>query len=202
MSRDLPLLGAGVLAIEIAAPYGILCHMWKKLSSKIVFSNPWLELWEDQVQLPNGETTTYIKTTPGLRGVTVIAINKDKKILLQDEYSYPIGHRMLEFPGGGAEKEETIEAAAKRELLEETGFSCGEIENLGWYYSANRKSDFKMYVVLARDLHWKGTQHEASENPITKWYSLEEADALITSAKIPNWSVLAGWTLVRPKLFF
>ncbi|MGE0171723.1 MAG: NUDIX hydrolase [Oligoflexales bacterium] len=171
--------------------------MWKKLSSKIVFSHPWMEVIEDKVQLPNGDLTTYLTTTPGRRGITVIALDSQNNVLLQDEYSYPIGHRMLEFPGGGIGKEESVEAAVKRELLEETGYECNDIEVLGWYYTSNRRCDMKMYVAIARNLTWVGTKHEAEESPVPQWHSIQQLEQLLTEQKIYNGTVLAAWAMAR-----
>lgn len=58
--------------------------MWKKLSSKDLFTHPRLSLIEDEVLLPNGLKTTYLKfKDDGHCGVTIIARNSEGKILLQ-----------------------------------------------------------------------------------------------------------------------
>ncbi len=124
---------------------------WKTLESKVLLDHPRIKVVEDLVQLPNGHVTSYLRLDSASNAVTVICI-RDGQILMQREYSHPPGEVLLQFPGGKIEGNETPEQAAVRELREELGFTFSQCENLGWYYTNNRRSNSKMYAVLAREV--------------------------------------------------
>ena len=61
--------------------------------------------------------------------VIILALTREKKILFTEQYRVPVGKHVIEFPAGlvndlGAQEEETLEKAALRELLEETGYQA------------------------------------------------------------------------------
>lgn len=98
---------------------------WKTLSSKYLFNRPWLTMREDHVELPNGGAVKDFYVWEYPPWVNVIAITKDKKVVLIRQYRYAIGKVYYEIAAGVHDKpEESLLDAAKRELLEETGY-CG-----------------------------------------------------------------------------
>ena len=132
---------------------------WKTLSSKIVYSNPWIQVREDQVICPDG--------TPGIYGVVepsvatgVVAVNKDNEIYLVGQYRYPTKNYSWEIIEGGANKGETPLQAAKRELAEEAGLEASEWMQLGGIvHNSNCFSSETGYLYLARGLK------EVAKNP-------------------------------------
>jgi len=61
--------------------------------------------------------------------VIIVPTTNDKHVILVDQYRVPVGKRVIEFPAGlvndhGAKKKESLNTAAKRELLEETGYKA------------------------------------------------------------------------------
>ena len=82
--------------------------MWKKLSSKVIFEHARITLIEDDIELPTGERTKYLKFKGGGRAATLIC-KKGNKILIQKEYSYPPNKILFQFPGGSINKDEVLE---------------------------------------------------------------------------------------------
>lgn len=83
--------------------------MWHVVSTREIFSHPRLTLMEDEVLLPSGHRTTYLRhADEGARAVTVIAV-RDGLVLMQREYSHPPRRVLLQFPGGGVSPGESIE---------------------------------------------------------------------------------------------
>lgn len=90
----------------------------------------------------------------GIRAVVILAeVNGD--VLLVEQYRVPLGRPCLELPAGliGDEQAgEAVEAAAIRELEEETGYRPGQIERLGDFYASPGMLSESFSLVRAHDL--------------------------------------------------
>lgn len=81
----------------------------------------------------------YVSRARGIRAVVIVAIDADDNVLLIDQPRVPLGRHCLELPAGliGDDIEgDTIEAAAIRELEEETGYAADRIEEIGEFHSS------------------------------------------------------------------
>lgn len=171
--------------------------VWKRLDSKVLLNHPRITVVEDLVELPGGQVTSYVRLPSSGDAVTVLCL-KDDQILLQREYSYPVGEVLLQFPGGKIERGETPEEAAGRELKEESGFAFSRCKSLGWYYISNRRSDAKMYVVLAKEITpAQKTGGDAEEDIESFWLPVSRLKHMIAVGEITNFSVLAAWALLE-----
>src|SRR5690606_6661213 len=110
---------------------------WKQISSKVLFEHSRITLSEDEVELPSGHKTTYLKYSSNSDAATVIA-RREGKVLMQKEYSYPPNQVLLQFPGGAVPKSEDIARGANRELMEEAGLRSEKLTKLGSYFINNR----------------------------------------------------------------
>lgn len=99
---------------------------WKILSTEYLVQRPWLTARRDVAELPDGRINKeyYLLEYPDW--VNIIAITKDGQMVLERQYRHALGKNCYELPCGVIEKGETPLEAAKRELLEETGFAGGE----------------------------------------------------------------------------
>ena len=99
---------------------------WKILRTEYLVQRPWLTARRDVAELPDGRINNeyYVLEYPDW--VNIIAITKDGKMVLERQYRHALGNTCFELPCGVIEKGETPLEAAKRELLEETGFAGGE----------------------------------------------------------------------------
>ena len=83
----------------------------------------------------------YVRRARGIRAVVILAETDAGEIVLIEQHRVPIGKPCLELPAGligdddgGAE--DTVEAAAARELVEETGYRPARVEQLGEFFSS------------------------------------------------------------------
>jgi len=174
--------------------------MWKTVSSKEVFKHPRLTLVEDEVILPNGIKTKYLKhKDSGGCAATVIAKKEDGKILLQKEYSYPPNKKLFQFPGGNVSDGEKAEDGANRELMEEADLKADKLELLGSYLVNNRRSAAKMFVYLATDLGEESLEGDQEEDIESFWFSENEIVEMIKNDEIENCHVLSAWSLYKIK---
>ncbi|MDE5561920.1 MAG: NUDIX hydrolase [Bacteroidaceae bacterium] len=99
---------------------------WKILESNYVSRRPWMTARCDKVELPDGRINPEYWVLEFPDWVNVIAITKDGRMVMVRQYRHALGVTSYELCAGVMEKDETPMQAAKRELLEETGFGGGE----------------------------------------------------------------------------
>lgn len=99
---------------------------WKILASEYIVNNKWLTVRKDHVRLPFGVEMDdyYVLEYPNW--ITVIAITNEGRYVMERQYRHGIRKTCYELCGGTVEKGEDVLEAAKRELLEETGYEGGE----------------------------------------------------------------------------
>lgn len=100
--------------------------VWKLNSSRYLSREPWFTARVDNVTLPTGKSIPdyYVLEYPDW--VNIIAITKEKKIVMVQQYRHAAGKIFFEIPAGVCEKKDASPLeSAKRELLEETGYSKG-----------------------------------------------------------------------------
>ena len=171
--------------------------MWKTVSSNEIFNHPRLTLIEDEIILPNGVKTTYLKDKDDGHCSVAIIAKKDGKILLEREYSYPQNQKIFQFPGGRVPKNEKPEEGANRELMEEVGYKANKLELLGNCLINQRRSTQKMYVFLVSDLIEESLEKDAEEEIEKFWFTEEEIARMIKNNEIIDMYSLASWCLYK-----
>src|SRR5690606_32333296 len=93
-----------------------------RMDSTLAYDGSFLKVQKDVVRLPNDSRATreYIRH-PG--AVVILPVFDDGTILLERQFRYPLDRVFIEFPAGKIDPGETSLACAKRELLEETGYT-------------------------------------------------------------------------------
>lgn len=170
---------------------------WHTLSSRVIADHPRLFAVEDEVLLPSGARSRWVHQPRAADFAAVIAINAVGEILLAYQHNHAAGRVVEEFPGGMINEGETPEAAARRELLEETGWHAGSLSYIGAYLAHNRRSRGRGHVVVARDLELRAAEPEAEEIIVTRWLAPEALERAIADGEIENATLLAAWAIFR-----
>jgi 8-oxo-dGTP pyrophosphatase MutT (NUDIX family) len=124
---------------------------WKVLASQQLFKDTWCSIRKDVCETPAGKKIDpyYVYEFPDW--VTAVAVTEDNKIILEKQYRHALGVTLLEIPGGCVDDSDpNLEAAIRRELLEETGYSFSSVELLGITSANPSTNNNRMYMYLAR----------------------------------------------------
>jgi 8-oxo-dGTP pyrophosphatase MutT (NUDIX family) len=123
---------------------------WPVKSSRTVYENQWIRVREDIVETPGGAQGVYGVMTVHHPAVFVVALTDNDEVLLVDVDRHTVGPS-LEVPAGGSDGEDPI-AAARRELLEETGHRAEHWLPLGTLHALNGVCEAPEHFFLARGL--------------------------------------------------
>ncbi|MBO2945089.1 NUDIX hydrolase [Paenibacillus sp. F411] len=154
------------------------------ISSDSIFNGKIISLQVDTVMLPDGSMATReVVRHPG--AVAVLALHQDK-MLVVEQYRQPLGRTEVEIPAGKLEPGEDPLEAAKRELQEETGYSCGTIRKLQSFYTSPGFADEIIHLYLAEELQAGAMQPDEDEFLEMTEVTLEEAERLIQEERISD----------------
>ncbi|GAB3537347.1 NUDIX hydrolase [Pontibacter brevis] len=159
---------------------------WEVLKSEMVVDEKWYKLRRDHVRLPNGLELDdyYVSVRPNV--VLTFPLTEDNHVIFVRQYKHAAGGIFIELPGGVVDEHETqpIEAA-KREVLEETGYASDEVELLLEVTDNPTKDTNRMYYFLARNVRQVATQDlDESEAIEVLKIPLQEVAGMIMEGKI------------------
>ncbi len=166
----------------------------KKLSSKKVYECFFMKMYEDEVLLPNNEKSKriYVKHDGA---AAVLPITVDGKVILINQFRYPVNEVLIEIPAGKKDfVEESGLACAERELEEETGYKASTYKKIQNIYSCVGYSSEMIELFIAYDC-------EKVDNPLmgdddefiqVLEYTLQEVKELVVSGKVTDVKTLVA----------
>ena len=123
---------------------------WETTGTEIDYSCPGFDVRRDDVVLPDGTETEfhYVDEPPA---VVVLPFAPDGDVVVIEEWRQAVGRASLGLPAGTVEPEdESLEAAARRELAEETGYEAASLEPAGTFEPANGIANTVHHYFVAR----------------------------------------------------
>jgi 8-oxo-dGTP pyrophosphatase MutT (NUDIX family) len=159
---------------------------WKKLGSRTVYENDWMEVLEDRVTNPGGGENQYGYVHFKNRAIAIVALDDTGNTWLVGQDRYTLGEYSWELPMGGAPLDEAPLAAAKRELKEETGLSADRWSEIMRLHTSNSITDEIGIVYVAEGLTEGETAFEETEDLQIRKLPLYEAVQLVNDGEITD----------------
>ncbi len=183
------------------------------LSSRVGYRGPVFSVTTDEVEEPGGvRARRDIVRHSG--SIVVLAVDDlaaddpakaarkaEPRVLLERQYRHAAQSMMWELPAGRIDDGETALTAAKRELLEETGYSASHWKRVLHFYVSPGFLDETMTIYLARGLQAGEAQPEADEKIAVRFFTLSEAKRMALNGRIRDAKTISGilWLAQMPR---
>ena len=171
----------------------------KLLRSKLVYQGKVFNVFNDTIIEPGGHKNSRDVIRHN-GSVVMLAVDEstnaaDPDIILERQYRHAAGQFLLELPAGSRNANEAPLAAAKRELIEETGFRARRWTSLQRFFPSPGFLCEWMQIYLARDLRAGIAMPEADEQIEIVRMPLSQAMKLIADGKIHDGKTIIGLSL-------
>jgi len=161
---------------------------------RVVYQGKKIHLAVESTRLPDGsDLEREVVLHPG--AVVILPLPDDDHVCLLRNYRFSVAETLLELPAGTLEPPEAPEAAAVRELAEETGYQARSWAKLAEFYPSPGVMTERMYLFAARDLVPGDRQLQAGEQMETQIVSWRDAVAWALDGTIRDAKTLVGLLL-------
>lgn len=178
-----------------------MADKYSQISSEIILKNPYWVYKKDEYILPDGDKGNYYYVeTPG--SVFIIPRSVNNKYIMVNQFRYLNQSESIEFPGGGAKADLSMERNALTELEEEAGYTTKNLVFIGKFNPFNGVTSEICNVFLASDLAPVNSNPDKSEEFEIIELTAGEIDSKIGDGTIWDGMTLAAWSIYRCSKFY
>lgn len=164
------------------------------LSSRVSYKGPVFSVVTDQVEEPGGiRARRDVVRHSG--SVVVLAVDEsgsEPRVLLERQYRHAARQFLWELPAGRVDEGERELAAAKRELIEETGYRARSWKKILHFYVSPGFLDETMSIYLARGIEEGTAQPEEDEKIAIRFFALSRAERMALKGTIRDAKTICG----------
>jgi ADP-ribose pyrophosphatase len=155
------------------------------MGRQLVHTGRKIRVYLDTTAAPDGtEIRRDVIKHPG--AVVILPVHADGRVVLLRNHRWVVEDVLWELPAGTLEPGEPLEAAARRELEEETGYTAGRWRSLGFLYASPGVLDEKLHLFAAEGLTAGPQRLEADEEITVHTLPLAEAVAMCLRGEVKD----------------
>ena len=165
------------------------------VSSKTVYRGPVFSVTTDYVLEPGIDKPLRRDIVRHQGSVVVLAVDEregEPWVLLARQYRHAAGEPLWELPAGRIDHGESALAAAKRELLEETGITARQWRHALTFFASPGFLDETMAIYVAQELAHGAAQPEEDEMIAKRFFPLSRAVQIVMNGRIHDGKTIAG----------
>ena len=168
---------------------------WRRLSSEIVADCRIFQVRRDVSVSPHKGSEHDFFVLESSDWINIIPLTANEEVVMIEQYRHGSEEVTLEIPGGMVDADESPEAAAAREMLEETGYAATrEVVNLGKVRPNPAIHNNWIHTFLARDVELRQKPViESTEHTVVRLVPLADVPALIVDGTINHALVVVGF---------
>ena len=125
----------------------------------------------------------------------MMAVDEKKRVLLVRQFRLPAERELWELPAGRLDPGEKPLAAAKRELVEETGYRARKWTRLASFFASPGYVQERMTIFMATDLQEGEAKPMEDERIATRWFTRKELATMIRGGKVEDGKTIIGFLL-------
>ncbi len=169
--------------------------VWRRSASQRIARCGVFDLDRVEFAPPEGGPARPFHVLSAPDWINVIPLTDDGHVVLVRQYRFGIEAETLEIPGGMCDPGESPEAAARRELREETGFDAGSLESIGWVHPNPPLQTNRCHSFIARALARGPQSPDPCERISVVEVRASEIPSLVRDGRITHALVLAAFHL-------
>jgi 8-oxo-dGDP phosphatase len=160
---------------------------WVRLSHQVILESHWFDVRRDDVIRPDGSRGKYDHVVAPA-SVTILAIDDDRQVAVTRQWIYVYEATQWRLPGGRIDAvDANAEAAARRELCEETGIAARRWTKLGTIHGADAFTNHREHAFLATGLSQGTPRLESGEADLRlHWLPFDDVVSMVVSGLIPH----------------
>ncbi|MPY92157.1 MAG: NUDIX domain-containing protein [Acidimicrobiia bacterium] len=164
---------------------------WTVHGERVIYTSPWVGLHLTDIEIPDGPRFEHHVVRMPFPAVGTI-LHRDGAVLLLYRHRFITDTWGWELPAGRAEAGESLDEAARRETVEETGWAPGPLRHLTTYHYAHGLSDGAFALFLSEGATEVGEPVDVAESERIAWVPVAEVRELIARGEMPDGLSLTG----------
>lgn len=153
---------------------------------RTLYDSPWVGLSLVDVEVPGGDRFDHHVVRTPRPAVGVVVHDPARGVLLLWRHRFITDSWGWEVPAGGVDAGESLEQAAARECLEETGWRPGPVTRLHGYHPSNGLSDQRFELYAAEGASYVGPPTDPGESSRVEWVPAEVVRELVRSGQVQD----------------